>query len=58
MGKFGLKEVYVHEIHGSMLNSFINMIKLLFQVVNVFVNINNQVIEPFELHKGVLQGCP
>ena len=54
MGNLGLKEVYVLGIHGFMLNSFINMIKLLFQDVTVSINNNNQVTEPFESHKGVL----
>lgn len=37
---------------------FIHMIALLFQDVVVSININNQVAEPFELHRGVHQGCP
>lgn len=39
-------------------DSFINMIGLLFQDAIVFVDINNQVLEPFEFHRGVCQGCP
>ena len=41
-----------------MLHSFIHMIGLLFQDVVVSINVNNQVTEPFELHRGVHQGCP
>lgn len=41
-----------------MLNSIIDMIRLLFQNVVVSININNQVIKPFGIHKGARQGCP
>lgn len=39
-------------------NVFINTLRLLFEDTVMFVTINNQVIEPFELHCGVHQGCP
>ena len=40
-------------------NSFINMIKLLFQDgQSLEMNVNNQVIEVVELHRGVHEGCP
>lgn len=38
--------------------SFINMIKLLFQDATFLVNIKNQAIGSFVLHKGVCQGSP
>lgn len=38
-------------------HSFTNTIRMLFQDVTVFVNINNQATKLFELHKGVQQGC-
>jgi hypothetical protein len=58
MGSPGVKEVNVHGIHGFMLNSFIDMINCCQAFIIIYVNINNQVTEPFELHEGVLQGCP
>lgn len=38
-------------------NSFINMIRLLFQDVAISVNINNQASKPFGIHRRVHQGC-
>lgn len=37
-------------------NFFINMIILLFQDAAIYVNINNQTTNPFELHRGIRQG--
>lgn len=39
-----------------MLDSFTNMINLLFLDAIIFVDSNSQVLEPFELHGGVCQG--
>lgn len=40
-------------------NSFINMmIRLLFRDTIVSININKQVTEPFEVHRGIHRGCP
>lgn len=41
-----------------MLNTFINTIRMLFQDMVVFVDINNQVTQHFDLHRGVHKGCP
>lgn len=36
---------------------YIKMVRMLFHDANVSININNQVTNPFELHKVVCQGC-
>lgn len=39
-------------------NSFVHMVRLLFQDVVVYVNVNSQASDPCELHRGVCHGCP
>lgn len=39
-------------------STFIQMIIMLYHIAIIFVNINNQVLEPIEVYGGVCQGCP
>jgi hypothetical protein len=45
-------------INIGMSSTYIKMIVMLFRDAIIFVNINNQVLEPFELYGGFCQGCP
>lgn len=40
------------------INPFLNTMRALFQVMAIYVNIKNQVIQPFGLHRGGHHGCP
>ena len=39
-------------------STFVKTISILFHDATVSVNIHNQATKPFELHRGVCQGCP